>query len=326
MDLDCCTISCVVIGINCAQTITICLESIKQIRYPMQPEIIYVDGGSTDNSVSFAKKIDGIKIIELNLINPTPGKGRNAGWRAVHGEWIHFFDSDVIVSEDWLKEAVKRIDNNTAAIFGWRKERFPNKNWFHLIADLEWERPVAEAKFFGGDVLIRRSALEEVGGYNDSLVDGEDPELSVRIRAKGWKIRGVDSLMCHHDINMANFRQYFRRAIRSGYGYAEASSLMLKNGERSWFLKTIKLLFKGILVLLLGILAIILKSYVVWIIALGVVFSPLIKTLNFKKNLNLNFSQALSYAFHCSIVWIPQFTGIIKYYFRGIGCGFRNII
>jgi GT2 family glycosyltransferase len=46
--------------------------------------------------------------------------------------------------------------------------------------------------FFGGGVLIRREALEDANGYDEYLIAGEDPDLSYRIREKGWEINVWD--------------------------------------------------------------------------------------------------------------------------------------
>lgn len=312
------SISCVVIGLNCERTIADCLESIKDSSYSNMTEIIYVDGGSKDRSVEIAKLTKGVQVVELKLEHPTPGKGRNAGWRKVEGEWVHFFDSDVVVYRNWILEAVKHIDEKTGAVFGWRKEIHPRKNWLHFIADFEWAKPIRDAKFFGGDVLIRRQILEETGGYNESLIAGEDPELSVRIRNNEWKIRGVNSLTCYHDINMDSMRQYFRRSFRSGYGYADAGIKMLKAKEIAWVLKTVKICIKAVLVLFLATFSLFAKSCIGGLLTLILFFSPMIKIFYFQKKFNIRLSRALLYAIHCSIILWPQFFGVTNYFFKQI--------
>jgi GT2 family glycosyltransferase len=307
------SITCVVIGRNTARTLRSCLQSLKQERSGYIKEITYVDGGSKDESIAFAKAIEGIKIIEHTVEKPTPGKQRNAGWKSAGTEWIHFFDGDTTVDKNWISEAVKNIDSKTAAIFGWRKEVYPRKNYFHFIADLEWTEPKSEATFFGGDVLIRKTVLEETGGYDESLTAGEDPELSARIRSKGWKIKGVDTLMCYHDINMAHFRQYFARSARSGYAYAEVGMKMLKASKKTWFFKTVKISVKAVLFFSLVIYAIFSGHLIGMLLAFGVLFSPLTKTLSFKEKFNISFKEALAYGFHCSIIAIPHFFGITAY-------------
>lgn len=308
------TISCVIIGLDCEKTITNCILSIMKAPNANVEETIYVDSGSRDKSVAVIKSIVGVRIIELNLKQPTPGKARNAGWHAAKGEWVHFFDGDVVLDENWIVEAIKHIDKNVGAIYGLTKEQFPGRNWFHFVADLEWTPPEARAKFFGGDVLIKRSILEETEGYDEHLVAGEEPELSVRIRNRGWKILGVNAPMCRHDMNMTRVGQYVSRGIRSGYGYAEAGLKMLKFREASWAFKAVKIALKATMVLFLISAAIISKFHIYWIMALITIFFPFVKVGFFKRKFDIGFKEAFVYAFHCSIVLWLQFFGILKYF------------
>lgn len=317
-------ISCVVIGINCEKTIVPCLESVKKIDYPKPVNIIYVDGGSKDKSVATANTVNGIKVIELKVARPTPGKGRNAGWRAVAGEWVQFFDSDVIAEKDWLKNAAAYIEKGVGAIFGWLKESEPNRNWFHFVSDLDWYRPVPDAKFCGGNILIRRSVLEETNGYDENLFGGADPELVARMRRKGWKIRGINKMMCHHDINMTAFSQYFKRSLRCGYAYAEAGMKMLESGERAWFFKTIRICVKAASIILLAVIGLFPGLYLCGFLALAVFFSPVIKMLIMRKRLNISLKGAFFYGLHCSINLWPHFFGAAEYFFNIASMFFKD--
>ncbi|MCQ9206661.1 MAG: glycosyltransferase [Omnitrophica bacterium] len=309
-------ISCVVIGINSERTIAVCLESIKKSTYSNIVEIIYVDGGSKDQSVTIAKGINGIKVIELNLHTPTPGKERNVGWQVARGEWIHFFDSDIVIDKNWFLEAVRYVEERTGAIFGWLKEAYPRKNFFHFVINLDWTNPGNKGNLFGGNVLVRRSVLEEIGGYNEDLIAGEDLELSARIHYYGWYTVGVNMIMCYHDINMRGLMQYFKRAFRAGYGFAEAGTKMLKIGEKVWFLKTICISIKVMFILFLLGVTVLTEFKISGLLALVMIFFPLIKIPYFRKKFKINFKDALIYAIHSSIVLYPQFCAIVVFFLK----------
>ena len=69
----------VIIGINVERYLYDCITSIRAADYPQELlNIIYVDGGSTDRSVSIGNHA-GIRVIQLDHPSPTPGRGRNAG-------------------------------------------------------------------------------------------------------------------------------------------------------------------------------------------------------------------------------------------------------
>jgi len=308
-------ISCVVIGINVQKTIRFNLEAIKKSDYPKPLEIIYVDGGSTDKSVEIVRRVEGVKVIELHLDKPTPGKGRNAGWRAAASEWVQFLDGDTLLHPLWLRKAAENIDDKTAILFGQRQETFPKKNWYHLVAEIDWT--YTSERSIGGDMLCRRKSLEEAGGYVDFLVGGADPELGVHIRKLGWEIKKLKEPMCFHDIAINNFSRYWRRSARVGRAYIEAGLLMMKQGESAWILKVIKIILKACLVLGFLVCALLFEKHLLFFaLALVVNFFPLIKTFHFRKKFDISLREAFIYVLHCSVVFWPQCFGILSYFLR----------
>jgi len=71
---------------------------------------------------------------------------------------------------------------------------------------------------------MRVAPLAEVGGYNPDLIAGEEPELCLRLRQRGWKILRVDAEMTLHDAAITRFSQWWRRAVRAGHAYAEGAA------------------------------------------------------------------------------------------------------
>jgi hypothetical protein len=63
-----------------------------------------------------------------------------------------------------------------------------------------------------------------VGGYNPDLIAGEEPDLCLRLRQRGWKVLRVDAEMTLHDAAITRFGQWWRRTLRSGHAYAEGAA------------------------------------------------------------------------------------------------------
>ena len=101
-----------------------------------------------------------------------------------------------------------------AVICGRRRERFPDASIYNRLIDIEWDTPVGEAKYCGGDALIRVKAFLAVGGYDPTLIAGEEPEYCVRLRHAGWKILRIDAEMTLHDATMARFAHWWKRSVR----------------------------------------------------------------------------------------------------------------
>ena len=224
-------IAVVTIGRNEGDRLMNCLLSLKK-ELPEKAPIIYVDSGSTDGSVEKAQQ-QGVKVINLDLSIPfTAARARNAGLEYIiknHPEikYIQFLDGDCELYNNWLRQAVNRLDTkkNLAIVCGRRREKYREKSIYNRLIDMEWNTPIGEAKACGGDALMRLEALKQVNGYNQSLICGEEPEMCIRLREKGWKIERLDVDMTLHDAAMSQFNQWWKRSVRSGWAVAEGYAM-----------------------------------------------------------------------------------------------------
>ena len=227
----------VVIGRNEGERLRACLLSVLS---PGRP-VVYVDSGSTDGSVATAQSL-GADVCRLDMTLPfTAARARNEGFRRLRAirpgvDVVQFVDGDCEVVPGWLSEAVEflRATPQVAAVCGRRRERYPERSVYNLLCDLEWNTPVGVARACGGDVAIRAVAMEAVGGFRDELIAGEEPELCIRLRAAGWLIWRLDVDMTRHDAAMTRFAQWWTRATRAGFAYAQGRQLHGGPPERHW--------------------------------------------------------------------------------------------
>jgi GT2 family glycosyltransferase len=192
--------------------------------------IVYVDSGSTDGSVDAARRA-GAEVVALDLATPfTAARARNAGFaRLLEGgpvDHVQFVDGDCALQPGWIAVARAALDADSglAVVHGRRRERFPGASVYNQLCDWEWDVPPGPVKACGGDAMIRAAALREVGGYDPSLIAGEEPELCVRLRRAGWTIRCLAAEMTLHDAAMTRFSQFWNRARRAGHAYAEGAA------------------------------------------------------------------------------------------------------
>jgi len=231
---NCSKLSVVVIGRNEGAWLQRCLESVRAMRCNWDMELIYVDSGSSDGSVVLAESL-GAKTIALTPLRPTAALGRNAGWRAATGDVVFFLDGDTVVDKDFAVAAICELDDPTVAcVWGHRREMFPRESSYNRVLDLDWIYAPGPAAFCGGDALVRRSALVEADGFDESLIAGEEPEMCRRMIAAGYRILHVDLAMTQHDLAMNSFRQYWARATRAGHAYAEISRRFAGSGDPFW--------------------------------------------------------------------------------------------
>ncbi len=229
-------LSVVVIGRNEGQRLVRCLESVASIRGGHERlEIVYVDSASSDGSAVAAAGL-GAQTIALEVAHPTAALGRNAGWKEASAEYILFLDGDTVLHPEFTKRAFEAMlkDDAIAAVWGHRREIHPERSIYNRILDLDWIFPPGPVEYCGGDVLMRRAALDAAGGYDGTLIAGEEPELCRRMRALGYGILHIDAPMTGHDLEMRRFGQYWKRALRAGHAYAEVSSRFRRSGDPFW--------------------------------------------------------------------------------------------
>ena len=160
------------------------------------------------------------------------GAGRNAGFEklaamAPQVQWVQFVDGDCELDQGWLELAMKSIAQYPQAgvLCGRRRERFPQASVYNRLCDVEWDTPVGEATWCGGDSLVRAAAFVQAGQFNAAMIAGEEPEFCFRLQSHGWKIIRIDAEMTLHDAAMTRFGQWWKRAVRCGHAFAHGAFL-----------------------------------------------------------------------------------------------------
>jgi glycosyltransferase involved in cell wall biosynthesis len=245
----------VAIGRNESDRLKRCLSSALGAAF-----VVYVDSGSTDDSVTWARTV-GVDVVVLGAQDVfTAARARNAGFKRLREvapflEYVQFVDGDCELIEGWPQQATSFLDRNAkvCAVFGRRRERFPDRSIYNRLCDREWNTPIGESLAFGGDVMIRVQALEAAGGYREDLIAGEEPELCVRLRSSGNHIQRLDADMTLHDANITRFGQWWRRNVRSGYAFAQGAHLHGAAPERHWVWQSRRALIWGLWLPILGL-------------------------------------------------------------------------
>jgi len=177
----------------------------------------------------------------LNSLCSTAARARNAGFDRVLAlasdvEKVMFVDGDCEVNPEWLPTAERFLDEHEgyAVVCGRRRERYPEATVYNYLCDVEWNTPIGDAMACGGDAMMRATAFTDVSGFNAGLIAGEEPELCVRLRGAGWKIRRIDHEMTLHDADVTRFSQWWTRTRRSGHAFAEGAAMHGALPERHW--------------------------------------------------------------------------------------------
>jgi cellulose synthase/poly-beta-1,6-N-acetylglucosamine synthase-like glycosyltransferase len=253
-------LSVVVIGRNEGPRLARCLQSVFAMEQRgFDFEVIYVDSGSTDASVFIAQEM-GAQVIALRSLRPAAAQGRNAGWRAACGGIVLFLDGDTILHPRFVADSLHSFaDPTIAAVWGHRRETLETDSLYNRVLDLDWIYPPGFTEFCGGDALFRRATLEAAGGYDDTLIAGEEPELCRRITALGGCILHIDKPMTGHDLGITRWSAYWRRATRAGHAYAEVSARFAKTAHPFWLADSRRNVMRALVLLAVPVLGFVLS-------------------------------------------------------------------
>lgn len=239
-------VSVVVIGRNEGKRLLRCLDSIQRCdQSHFRMEVIYVDSQSSDGSPERAAE-RGVQVLSVRPLRPSAALGRNAGWHAARGEFVLFLDGDTELHPEFVRHAlVAMAQPEVAIVWGHRRESHPEQSWYVRVLDLDWIYPAGDTEFCGGDALMRREVLQQVQGFDEQLIAGEEPEMCRRIREAGYRIVHLDLPMTQHDLAVTTWSAYWRRAFRAGHAYAEVSARFRRSPDPLWLRESRRNLVHG---------------------------------------------------------------------------------
>lgn len=213
---------------NEEQRIARCLESVQKeiMRAGMENEceVVVVNNASTDKTKEIAQTFPGIRIVDESRKGLT--FARQAGFVNSTGELVANVDSDTMLPPGWLDTAVKEFSNdkNLVALSG--PFIFYDLPPFKRFVSHVFIRIYPAAHFFvqnvlhvgailqGGNFVVRRDAMEKIGGFDTSIhFYGEDTDVARRISKVGrvkwtlaFPIYASGRRLAHEGMAMTAFR------------------------------------------------------------------------------------------------------------------------
>jgi GT2 family glycosyltransferase len=181
---------------------------------------VLVDDGSTDDTVEVARKAigDDERFEVVSTQNRGPASARNVACGAATTEWLAFTDDDCVPQPTWLEGLLAAAGGSSADIVQGRTISDPTVRrrdmpWFVRGKDIEgWS-----GRFQTCNLLIRRSRLDEVGGFDESFPPrgfGEDTDVGLRIVRAGGSTTFAPDAVVHHRVLLMTYPEFLRRRYR----------------------------------------------------------------------------------------------------------------
>jgi cellulose synthase/poly-beta-1,6-N-acetylglucosamine synthase-like glycosyltransferase len=153
-------------------------------------EIIIVDDGCKDRTVEVAARYP-VRVIRHET-NKGLAAACNTGVRNSRNELVASVSADVVPDPDWLEKLVALLDDPNVALAGGKLREgvlvSASDFWRQAHMSQDWgnQRLLNPSFVFGNNLMIRKKAVEEVGGYDEKCRRaGEDVDISSKIRARG---------------------------------------------------------------------------------------------------------------------------------------------
>jgi GT2 family glycosyltransferase len=182
-------------------------------------ELIVLDNGSTDGSYELLER-DYKKIRICSVPGLTIATLRNHGSQLADGEYLSFIDSDCVMASDYFNQALNVFSSVEADATGSMVALPDTANWiersWHALHERKGDGYINYLN--SGNLVIRSAAFAQVGGFDTSLVTGEDADLGDRLRKAGFKIYECHSVRAIHLGIPRSLSQFVRRQAWYGQG------------------------------------------------------------------------------------------------------------
>lgn len=188
-------------------------------------ELIVVDDGSTDNTEEVVRSFADPRLKYLKQFNNGVSAARNTGIENAEGEFIAFLDHDDLYLPEKLSVQVSKMEEDPTVGFvyslylGTRGRETPNRPGGDCHTPLELSHLLLGILAHLSTALVRRSWLQEVGGFDERLrYGGEDRDICLRLALAGCKMVCVP-------YPLTIIRQQPNSLARAAYDQREATSM-----------------------------------------------------------------------------------------------------
>lgn len=222
-----------------------CLKGVFAQDINERFEVIVVDGMSADGTFELLQELQkdyDFRLLKNKKINAAAG--RNRGIKNATGKFIAFIDGDAIPEKEWLKNIKSVFDNHEESVAGvggpdlLPKDSSEKEECIGLVMTSPFARGgklnpstqhslSTKEKSVGHiptcNLCLRKSIIEEMNGFDESFVKGQDLELNHRIRKAGY------TLLYAPQVKVVHYRKdSFRRFARQIYKWAKAKIAIIK--------------------------------------------------------------------------------------------------
>lgn len=188
---------------------------------------------------------DGVRIVPTGKVKPAAK--RNKGVKLARAPVVAFIDSDATPGEGWLTKACRHLDDPEAGCVGGPNVNPPEDSYLQKASGDVYATYVAMGRFYiryraaapqdapelpSCNLVVKRDIFEKVGGFDESILTGEDAKLCYQIRAAGKRVLyRPDVVVFHHRRRL--FWPHARQVWQ--YAFDKAKIYHTVRGIKKWY-------------------------------------------------------------------------------------------
>ena len=218
-------VSVVIPARNAAGTLGRVLDAIHGQTYPAdRREVLVIENGSSDATATIAAQHPASQLIRAPEAH-TSYAARNIGLAHAKGEIIAFLDADCRPEPEWLTRSLQPLIQRTAELVA-GPIRIPPEDQHRLLGVfdqafyLTQDAYTREAYAGAGNLLVRRSAVDAIGGFDGTLISSGDYHFCLKAHAAGLRLVYVPEAVVYHPA-LRSLSSACRRWYRIGRGRAQ---------------------------------------------------------------------------------------------------------
>lgn len=193
---------------NAADYIAVQLDALSNQNWSEPWELIVSDNGSTDGSLRVVERYRNV-LPNLRIVDSSDTRGaahaRNAGANAALSDNLAFCDADDEVAPGWVKAMGEALLIHDVVTGPRDINKYSKPEIINALSRNDWKPEKGLCTFHqylpyagSGNLGIKKSLHQNIGGFDETLGSLEDIDYSWRIQLSGFKIHFVPDAILHY--------------------------------------------------------------------------------------------------------------------------------
>ena len=179
-------------------------------------EIVVINDGSTDNSAAVVEAIEDDRIRLIHQNNQGVSAARNRGIKEARCEWIAFLDGDDLWEKAHLQEIslmMRKFPDEKVFVTSFEYSdrrpmmRYPRREAIFKVENY-FKEAARESLIWTSIVVVHKSCIDVVGGFNESFKHGEDLDLWGRL-ARQYRVVKNEKITAVYRVEAENEKYQF---------------------------------------------------------------------------------------------------------------------